>query len=116
MLGIPLNGPGFFYFSTFNTLCLLSLWSHQKAAWTDPGVIPARKVTIQINVLICNRNLLEHKRWQEYVFARNAIIIGNLREHITAVNANYAFLRYFIDFQFEIDGSSLSMDKQLCWR
>jgi len=38
-LGIPLSGIGTFYAITFNYLCMMSLLSHWRAAWTDPGVI-----------------------------------------------------------------------------
>jgi ribosomal protein L40E len=39
--GIPLNGKGFFYFATFNWLCLMAVVSHLRAAFADPGRIPA---------------------------------------------------------------------------
>ena len=39
--GIPLNGWGTFYFLTFNSLCLMAIFSHQRAAWADPGQIPS---------------------------------------------------------------------------
>ena len=38
--GIPLSGWGFFYCFTFNSLCGLSIISHQRAAWANPGRIP----------------------------------------------------------------------------
>lgn len=44
-LGIPLNGLGTWYFLTFNYLCWMSLMSHWRAAWADPGVIPKGMVS-----------------------------------------------------------------------
>ena len=35
-----MSGWGIWYFITFNTLCLLSIISHQRAAFSDPGIIP----------------------------------------------------------------------------
>jgi hypothetical protein len=39
-LGIPLSGRGFFYFITFNSLCLMAYITHLRAAFSDPGKIP----------------------------------------------------------------------------
>jgi hypothetical protein len=41
--GIPLTKSGTVYFLIFNYLCLMSLISHWRAAWADPGSVPKRK-------------------------------------------------------------------------
>jgi hypothetical protein len=46
LLGIPLTGMGFFYFITFNTLCVFSCVSHLRAGFADPGVIIKQEVII----------------------------------------------------------------------
>ena len=38
--GIPLTPWATLWFLMFNTLCFLSLISHWRAAWADPGSIP----------------------------------------------------------------------------
>ena len=45
MIGIPLSGLGTWYGFTFNYLCIMSLISHWRAAWGDPGVIPKGMVS-----------------------------------------------------------------------
>ena len=39
ILGIPISGMGTIYGLSFNYLCMMSLISHWRAAWADPGVI-----------------------------------------------------------------------------
>jgi len=46
-IGIPLTKSGTIVFLIFNTFCLLSLVSHWRAAWEDPGNIPEFKVLIK---------------------------------------------------------------------
>lgn len=41
--GIPLSPWATLWFIIFNTLCFLSLLSHWRAAWADPGSIPKTK-------------------------------------------------------------------------
>lgn len=38
--GVPLNGWGFWYFITFNGLCVFAIVAHQRASHGDPGIIP----------------------------------------------------------------------------
>eukprot|EP00347_Sterkiella_histriomuscorum_P001842 403370469 len=39
LYGIPLTGMGTVYALTFNYLCVMSLSSHWRAAWADPGIV-----------------------------------------------------------------------------
>jgi len=41
---------GTFYALTFNYLCVMSLLSHWRAAWADPGVIKKGMVKIEISL------------------------------------------------------------------
>jgi hypothetical protein len=43
ILGVPLTPWGTLWFFIFNTLCVLSLIAHWRAAWADPGSIPKMK-------------------------------------------------------------------------
>ncbi len=44
LLGVPLTPWATLWFLLFNTLCVLSLVAHWRAAWADPGSIPKTKV------------------------------------------------------------------------
>lgn len=42
-IGLPLNMTGTICFVIFNSMCVLSLVAHWRAAWCDPGSIPKIK-------------------------------------------------------------------------
>lgn len=60
-IGIPLSGMGTIYGITFNFLCFMSLVSHWRAAWADPGVIPKEMVIaiVALKFKLLNRRLQE---------------------------------------------------------
>lgn len=43
VVGIPLTTTGTCYFLLFNYLCVMSLVSHWRAAWAEPGPVPQTK-------------------------------------------------------------------------
>jgi palmitoyltransferase len=103
-IGLPLTKFGTFAFLFFNYLCLMSLITHWRAAWSDPGSIPKTKEAPGSmepeRVKFCNKCDLNWKPERAHHCKECGMCIYKMDHHCPWVNncVGAKNLKYFLQF------------------